>query len=476
MKAVLALATVTVAGSVLLVVPAEAPSAPAAKPLLVHQEPRGTGHLVARGDRVEIAYGINSPGVQAAGSLYVRTDLERRFRRLHLKRVKPPAAGLYVRPPARLIHGHKLLYYAVVHDRRSGRSATVPAAGARAPQTAWILERPVMVRLGVHRFGQVRAPEAVVARARPDEVGWQLPPPGCGCGPPFGPQTFLVGRDGSVWLHDGLSQRLLVWRPGAPDVVARSLSLPFLAADDDVALGPNGTVYVTRVVGIGRDAHLVLYRLDADGNVLWQSNLAYPGSPEFALGVNTSLRVGPDGTLYCLVAMWGWLGDEPAWMPVATPAGRPLSVAQQLARTQWPFQPVAGRMRLVSELHVAHVDSGPREARFALIDRRGRVARSWRVLSKTDINFNYTTPELVGGDPVVVLDATSPSAAGFKWEYLVLRLGPHGTRTRFSIARAVFGDNILADVRIGPDGNLYQLGSSPETGVVVSRYSLRPGR
>jgi hypothetical protein len=36
----------------------------------------------------------------------------------------------------------------------------------------------------------------------------------------------------------------------------------------------------------------------------------------------------------------------------------------------------------------------------------------------------------------------------------------------------VYGDNILADVRVGPDGKLYQLGSSPTTGVVISRYSL----
>jgi hypothetical protein len=28
----------------------------------------------------------------------------------------------------------------------------------------------------------------------------------------------------------------------------------------------------------------------------------------------------------------------------------------------------------------------------------------------------------------------------------------------------------------GPDGKLYQLASSPTTGVVISRYSLRSGR
>jgi hypothetical protein len=36
----------------------------------------------------------------------------------------------------------------------------------------------------------------------------------------------------------------------------------------------------------------------------------------------------------------------------------------------------------------------------------------------------------------------------------------------------VFGDHILPDVRIGPDGKVYELGSDPVTGVVISRYSL----
>jgi hypothetical protein len=162
-------------------------------------------------------------------------------------------------------------------------------------------------------------------------------------------------------------------------------------------------------------------------------------------------------------------------MPAATPDGRPLSAAEQRRRTHWPYQQVAGGLRLLSEVYTAaNVDAAAREARFALIDSRGRVVRAWRVVSRTDINFNYTTPELVGGDPVVVLDATAGRPPNFKWEYVVLRLGSHGTRARFSLRRTVYGDNLLADVRVGPDGKLYQLDSSPTSGVTISRYSLRP--
>jgi hypothetical protein len=98
------------------------------------------------------------------------------------------------------------------------------------------------------------------------------------------------------------------------------------------------------------------------------------------------------------------------------------------------------------------------------------------VLSRTDINFGYTTPELVGRDLVVVLDATAQPRGEFKWEHVVLRLGPTGARERFSLARGVWGDGLLADLRVGPDGRLYQLATSPTTGVVISRYSLGPTR
>ena len=457
-------------------VSAAASAGPAAHPaaLSAHQEPRGIGNLVVPGDRVQIVYTVDTPRVRRpAGSLYVRSDLRRSFARLRLK--LQGRATLQAVVPARLIRGHRLFYYAVLREPRSGRSVTVPAAGSRAPQSAWILEKPVVVRLGTHRFGHTRAPEAVVARARADQVGWQIPPAGCGCGPSFGPETFLVGRDGAVWLDDDLDNRLLGWNPGRPDEIVRTVPLPDRSADHDVALGPSGSFYVTGVEGRGAAVHVVLYRLSATGRVLWKSKLA--GSLDdftsFNLGWNSQLRTGPGGTLYALAGMNGLPGGEWAWMPVATGAGRPLARAEQRRGTHWPDQPLSRGRRLISEVYTPPgYDGAPHEARYALLDRRGHVLRAWRVLSRTDISFDFATPELVGGDPVVVLDATAQTPDGFDWEYVVLRLGRHGTRARFSLGRAVFGDNLLADVRIRPDGKLYQLASSPDTGIVISRYSL----
>jgi hypothetical protein len=451
-------------------------AAPAVQPLAAHQEPRGIGNLVAPGDRVEIVYSVDTPRVRSPkGSLYVRNDLQRRFTELPLK--LEGKTTLQARVPARLIRGHKLLYYAVLREPRSGRSATIPALGAAAPQSALVLRKAIVVRLGTHRFDQPRSPDAVVARASAADVGFENNQEYH-----FGPQTFLVGRDGSILLHDGLKQRLLVWKPGRPDVFERSVSLPFFAGDNDVALGRDGSLYVVRAMGKGLSSYMALSHLSANGEVLWQSRLAgqIRESGTFMLGSNSALRVGPDGTVYCLAGMFSLPGGEPAWMPVATPTGRPLSTVAQRGGTHWPYQPVAGGLRLVSEVYTAQdtakAATAPHEARYALVDRHGHVVRAWRVLSRTDINFDYTTPELVGRDLVVVLDATAQTRGEFKWEHVVLRLGPNGAREHFSLARAVWGDSLLADLRVGPDGRLYQLATSPTTGIVISRYSLGPTR
>jgi hypothetical protein len=187
-----------------LVVAPTGSSAAAAQPLLVHG---GIGHLIAPGDRVEIGYQVYTAHVKSpVGVLYVRNDLKKKFERLPLKRT---AGGLRAVVPKRLVQGSKLVYYAVISDPSSGRSATLPRRGSRSPASAWILDRAVIVRLGSHRFGHTRAPSGIAARAGAGSVGFENNERY-----QFGPQTFLVGRDGSVWLHDGLNQRLLVWPAG----------------------------------------------------------------------------------------------------------------------------------------------------------------------------------------------------------------------------------------------------------------------
>ena len=393
-----------------LVVAPTGSSAPAAQPLLVHG---GIGHLITSGDRVEIGYQVYTAHVKSpVGVLYVRNSLKKNFERLPLKR---SAGGLRAVVPKRLVQGSKLVYYAVISDPSSGRSATLPRRGSRSPASAWILDRAVIVRLGSHRFGHTRAPSGIAARANAGSVGFENNERY-----QFGPQTFLVGRDGSVWLHDGLNQRLLVWPAGHPDAAPRVVPLPFFAAENDIALGPAGSVYVTQLL---RDPpRLLLYRLSPAGKVLWKIRLAgdYGGESTFVLGSNSPLRLGPDGTLYCLAFM-GLAGDESGWMPVATPSGRPIAAAAQRRGTHWPFQPAAPGLRLLAETYTPpNADTAPHEERFALIDRRGHLVRAWRVLSRTDFGglAKQMTPELVGHDLVVALPSQAgqrPSMSCFGW-------------------------------------------------------------
>jgi hypothetical protein len=313
--------------------------------------------------------------------------------------------------------------------------------------------KPIVVQLGIHRFDRTSAGK-IVARATPDQVGWQLPNGDVGG---FGPQTFLVGRDHSIWLDDGLNNRLLVYRAGRPKTVARVVPLKFATADSELALGPAGSIYSTRFLGSGaaHDYRLVLDRQAGTGKLLWESRLPSVGE-EFC----GALRVGPDGTLYCV-------GPGEKWIAVATPAGRPTSSADRRRRTGQ--EPVAGGLRLVS--HEFAPIRASHSVSFMLLDRRGSIVRSWRIFSRSAIT-EARTLDSVGGDPVVVLDIQNLKRRPVAWDYVVLRLGPRGTVARVTLRHAVYGDNLLPDLRVGPGGALYQLGSSPETGVVVSRYSL----
>jgi hypothetical protein len=445
----------------------------AAAPLLVHPEPMAR-HLLLPGDNVQVGYAVDTPGVKTpTGFLYVRNDLSRSFERLPMKLTKVTGTSgsqprLLATVPGRLISGNRLLYYVVLRSSAGGPSTTIPSAGAAAPSVSWVLEHAAVVNLGVHRFGSTRLPDAVVARAGPVAVKFQT------TGDVFGPQTFLVGRNGSIWLNDGLNQRLLAWPAGHPNATPHPLQLPHFSPDTDIALGPAGTVYAawwdTSVV----PPVVRLDRLSATGKVLWQSTLA-------SQVTNSRLRVGPDGTLFFTTGMPGGPGGETQWAPAATPAGRPLSLPQQLARRSWSEQMPGGLQLLSDSMAPCQCGENPRgesrrELRFALVNRHGRLVRAWRLLSGTDISMggSYTTPELVGGDPVVVIDTTAGTGKAFRWEYEVLRLTPKGTRARFSLGRAVYGDNSLSDVRVGTDGNLYRLGSSPATGVVIGRFSLGP--
>ena len=322
---------------------------------------------------------------------------------------------------------------------------------------------PAPVALGIHRFGHLRPPDAIVARADPDQVGFSSPPKGAD-GVSYGPWSFDVAQDGSVWLLDEVNHQLLVWQPGQPNRPARAVPLPMdpLERIANFTVAGDHSIYATYVPPPGPGPKtLRLAALTPSGQLRWTAET----TDEI---FNAQLSIGPDNALY----LYGGHSGRQDWTPLTTPAGRPLPVAEQRRRTS-PHQPLPGGLRLAA----THQAMGG-EWRFALTNQAGRTLRGWRVTSQSDLGALAGTPALVGGDPVVVLEVSEQTKTRFLYEYQVLRLArAGGTNLRFAIApevRVVYGDSPMTGLRVGPDGQLYQLRSSRGAGVSIARYSLTP--
>jgi hypothetical protein len=253
-------------------------------------------------------------------------------------------------------------------------------------------------------------------------------------------------------VFDVLNHRFLVWQRGRPAHPARTLAFPKLDIRDFV-LGRNGTTYLYAVYAEppAGDSGANFWALASSGKVLWRAR-ALTGS---------SLRVGPSGAVYSV-----GVRSASSWTPLTTPTGRPLSLVQQRRGTSL-FQPLGGGM------HAIATQITPHETHFALVDRAGKVVKAWRVTSRTQVSVSFDlTPTLVHGDLVASVDVSRSTRS----EHVVLRLSPTGARAQISLnAKAVFGDAgapTVTALRIGPDGRLFQLRTSPKTGLAIASYSL----
>jgi hypothetical protein len=313
----------------------------------------------------------------------------------------------------------------------------------------------VSVTLGTHQFGVLRAPDAIVAQAGPAEVGFKKNGRGCGCmDGPAGPVLFDIARNGSVWVFDVINHRLLVWQPGRP-AHPRTIKLSGLDVRD-FALGHDGTVYLYAVYARppAGDSGANLWALTPKGRVVWRAKAL----------MGNALRIGPSGALFSV-----GVKRASAWTPLTTSTGRPLPLAKQRTGTT-RFQPLAGGMHLIANQVGAH------EVHFAVADRSGKVARAWRITSRTQLGLapGVLTPALVNGALVVELDL---SRTGGATEHTIVRLGKGGaTGKSFSLAANALccydAAGTSTPLRVA-FGHLYQLRTDPKTGARVARYSLR---
>jgi hypothetical protein len=402
--------------------------------------------LTVRGEPVTLRYDIYCPppagsagdACDAAGTVYVRAGDSGMFRPLPLELDQGAAEGRYAAqlPPALVASPSGFSYYAVLRNRATGATLTLPSGGAAAPHRSWPLTAPVDVALGSRTFGRTRAPSArVLAAPWGDGHG----DAGLEGGPgrqPVGPGAFAVARDGTVTLLDQVHHRALSFPPGARTPTPIPLAVNGTLAD--LAVDVADDLWVLETAGPGAP---LLRGFGPSGGLRRVVALADERAAQ--------VRIGPDGPVVKQYPSEQWLPALGANGALAAPAQR---AAAESAR------PVS-RRRDVVILRVGD------EMRVALVGPGG-VERGWRVHSSTPVAEVQLAEPL--GDGLLLVARTYTDTRD---EFVVARLGPRGLVSSFSLDSADWAETApLSRFRLA-GSSLYQLGSSP-AGVRVDRFDL----
>src|SRR3954454_14270980 len=181
--------------------------------------------ITVPGEQVTLRYDLYCPppdgaatnACDGAGTVYARAGISGPFRAIPLQLDRKASEGRYAARLPEAIAGSPtgFSYYAMLRNRATGTSTTLPPGGASAPQRSYRAAAPLDVDLGVHRFGLRRAPTRYVLEARwgdgPGQAGLEGGPGAT----PIGPGAFAVGADGAVTLLDQVHHRALELAPGA---------------------------------------------------------------------------------------------------------------------------------------------------------------------------------------------------------------------------------------------------------------------
>jgi hypothetical protein len=322
-------------------------------------------------------------------------------------------------------------YYARIDNGR-GQSAELPGGGSEAPQHVWLLESWTKVDLGAARLGQTRASNSVVASF---PWGTRDHAAGLDSGPEqarIGPSAFDVASDGSVVVLDQVNRRLAIVRAGSEPT---HVPIAFEGGEGDLAVGPDGTIYV----------------LDSSGIPMVRSFTAggYPiASTRLAERTADMVRVGPGGPLVHAYPSEMWLSTGTARPP--------LTPARQLASAE-PSRRVGDESVIVR----ARDD----EALLALV-RGDRVTHAWAVRSLTHLGEVQLAEPYGDGLLVVVRVWTEKQA-----EFRVLRLTDAGLAASFAVDRAEWAESAsLSRFRLHGT-TLYQLRSTP-SGMQIATFEI----
>ena len=425
-----------VAGVALTAVSAAGPPAAPSPPAVIdaaHVPPL----LRLPGEPVRLRFAIVCPPrvdglpCDGSGTVYVRAGDTGPFRALALERGEESKDGRYYADvPAELAAG-RFSYYAVLHDRSTGATVTVPSGGSDAPQVSIALRDPARVDLGQHVFGRLRAPELRAAEAR-----WGTTPGDVGLAGSrelgyTGPSSFDVEADGTIDVLDSVNGRVVRWQNRR----VRLVPLERQTELADFAAEPDGSFDVLESSGL-------LRRFRADGTAAWTQQLADRTWAKLARG--------PTGPLVL---------QQPSeqWMPLTNQAA-PLTRAAQ-ARAARDGRPLTGGHELVVE----HAGTGE----LRIVETAGRsVLRSWRIVSETPLGeVQLAEPR---GDAIVVVARVYTDDRD---EFVVLVLDRDGLPGSFCVSSDSWTETApLARFRLAV-GGLYRLSTTP-TGTAVDRFDL----
>jgi hypothetical protein len=394
--------------------------------------------LLARAGRpVELSYDVvcgalkDAPGPRCSpsGSVYVRPVGQSTFAPLALER-EPDGSLSAVVSAADARTGFD---YYVVMDNGRGATATLPEAGADAPQHVWPLADWATVDVGAARFGQRRAPDAIV-RA----FSWGRGDTAIGLDSGreqsrLGPSAFDVAPDGSIVLLDQVNHRLVMLRRGAPPA---NIPIEFTGGEGDLAVGADGTIYV-----LDSSAKPMLRAFTAAGEPIAAARLAEPTAD--------MVRVGPGGPLVHAY-------PSEMWLPTGS-ARPPFAPARQLESAR-PARSVGGGLGVV-------VHASPSQVKLAIV-HGNRVEQAWVLRGETSFG-EVQLAEPYGDGMVVVVRLWDEKHAEFR----VLRLGAEGVEQSFDVAPAEWAESAsLSRFRLH-GSTLYQLRSDP-SGIAIAKFAI----
>jgi hypothetical protein len=364
-----------------------------------------------------------------SGSVFVRPVGGSAFSKLPIER-KPDGLLSAVVPAGQTRAGFD---YYVVMDNGRGQTASLPEAGAAAPQHVWPLENWTTVDVGAAHFAQARAPSSVVR-----QLSWGRGDAAIGLDSGreqsrIGPSAFDAAPDGSVVLLDQVNRRLVLLRRGARPA---HVPIAFSGGEGDLVVDGAGTIHV-----LDSATKPIVRAFTAAGAPIASVQLAEP--------IADMIRVGPSGPL---------VHSYPSelWLPTG-PGRPPFGPGQQLAAAQ-PARSAVGGLGVV-------VHASPAEVRLALV-RGERVVRAW-VLHSASSFGEVQLAEPYGDGMVIVVRLWNEKHAEFR----VLRLGPKGLLQSFDVARAEWAESAsLSRFRLHGH-TLYQLRSDP-SGIEIARFEI----